>query len=145
MKRLATPVAGFFVAEVILMSSIQPSDTAYPVQMQLEAYNAHDIDAFMPWWADHCEYYAFPATLLAHGTTAIRERHVERFQEPDLHGKLLTRIVVGNVVVDHETVQRNFPEGRGEVDVICTYEIEGGKIAKAWFKLGERRLHPSEA
>ncbi len=52
-----------------------------------------------------------------------------------------SRIVVGNVVVDHETVQRNFPEGRGEVDVICIYEIAEGKIAKAWFKIGERRLH----
>jgi len=111
--------------------------------MQLEAYNARDIDAFMPWWADDCEYYAFPSTLLASGATAIRERHIARFKEPDLFGTLLTRIVVGNVVVDHETVQRNFPEGRGEVDVICIYEVEGGKIAKAWFKMGEPRLHPS--
>jgi hypothetical protein len=29
------------------------------------------------------------------------------------------------------------PRGRGEVDVICIYEIEGGKIAKAWFKVGD--------
>jgi hypothetical protein len=108
--------------------------------MQLEAYNARDIDAFMLWWADHCEYYAFPSTSLASGVAAIRERHVERFKEPDLSGKLLTRIVVGNMVVDQETVQRNFPEGRGEVDVICIYEIEVGKIIKAWFKMGERRL-----
>ena len=124
-----------------MMTSIAPTDPAYPVHMQLEAYNARDIDAFMPWWADNCEYYAFPSTLLAGNATAIRERHIARFEEPDLFGKLLTRIVVGNVVVDHETVQRNFPEGRGEVDVICTYEIERGKIAKAWFKMGEPRLH----
>lgn len=124
-----------------MMTSIAPTDSAYPVQMQLEAYNARDIDAFMLWWADNCEYYAFPSTLLADSAVAIRERHIARFQEPDLFGKLLTRIVVGNVVVDHETVQRNFPEGRGEVDVICTYEIERGKIAKAWFKMGEPRLH----
>jgi putative hydrolase of HD superfamily len=26
------------------------------------------------------------------------------------------------------------------VDVVCFYEIENGKIAKAWFKLGEKRL-----
>jgi hypothetical protein len=123
------------------MTSVQTSETAYPVQMQLEAYNARDIDAFMPWWAEDCEYYAFPATLLAQGAAAIRERHVERFKEPDLRGKLLTRIVVGNVVVDQETVQRTFLEGRGEVDVICAYEIEGGKISKAGFKMGERRLH----
>lgn len=123
------------------MSGSQADEAAYPVEMQLKAYNARDIDAFMEWWAADCQYYAFPSTLLADGAAAIRERHVERFKEPDLFGKLLTRIVVGNVVVDHETVQRTFPEGRGEVDVICTYEVEGGKIAKAWFKLGERRLH----
>ena len=36
---------------------------------------------------------------------------------------------------------RTFAEGLGEVDVICIYEIEDGKIAKAWFKMGEPRLH----
>jgi putative hydrolase of HD superfamily len=124
-----------------MMTSIRPSDPAYAVHRQLEAYNARDIDAFMQWWAEDCEYYAFPSTLLCTRTAAIRERHVARFKEPDLAGKLLTRIVVGNVVVDHETVQRNFPEGRGEVDVICIYEVEGERIAKAWFKIGEPRLH----
>jgi len=44
-------------------------------------------------------------------------------------------------VVDHETVTRTFPEGPGEIDVLCIYEVEHGKIAKAWFKKGERRLH----
>ncbi len=121
--------------------TIQPDDAAYPVHMQLEAYNAHDIEAFMPWWADDCQYYGFPSTLLASGAAEVRKRHVERFMEPDLFGTLLTRIIVGNVVVDHETVQRNFPEGPGEVDVIGIYEVEAGKIAKAWFKMGERRLH----
>jgi hypothetical protein len=125
----------------MMMTTLQPTDPAYPVQMQLAAYNARDIDAFMPWWADDCEYYAFPSTLLANSAAAIRARHIDRFKEPDLYGSLRTRIVVGNVVVDHETVQRNFPEGRGEVDVICTYQVENRKIAKAWFKMGEPRLH----
>lgn len=125
-----------------MMKSVpRPGDSAYPVHMQLEAYNARDIDAFMQWWADDCEYYAFPSTLLARGAALIRDRHVARFREPDLFGKLLTRVVVDNVVVDHETVQRNFPEGRGEVDVICIYEVVEGKIARAWFKMGEARLH----
>lgn len=127
------------------MPSTPATSVAHPVQMQLEAYNARDIDAFMQWWAEDCQYYAFPATLLADGAAAIRERHIERFQEPDLFGKLLTRIVVGDVVVDHELVQRTFPEGRGEVEVLCTYLVEGGTIVKAWFKLGERRLHEPAA
>ena len=117
-------------------------EIALPVQKQLEAYNARDIDAFMPWWADDCQYYAFPSTLSAGSLAEIRERHVERFKEPDLHGKLLTRIVVGNVVIDHETVTRTFREGKGEVDVVCIYEVENGKITKAWFKISERRMLP---
>ncbi|MDP8997319.1 MAG: nuclear transport factor 2 family protein [Pseudomonadota bacterium] len=116
-------------------------NSVFPVQMQLEAYNSRDIDAFMTWWAEDCQYYEFPDKLLANGAEAIRERHVERFKEPDLYGKLLSRITVGSVVIDHETVQRNFPEGRGEVDVLCIYEIKDEKIGKAWFKLGNRRLH----
>lgn len=119
---------------------MSPAETAYPVQQQLEAYNRRDINGFMGWWAEDCQYYAFPSTLLADGADEIRARHIERFTEPNLHGALLTRMVVGNVVVDHETVTRSFPEGPGEVDVICIYEVEHGKIAKAWFKLGERRL-----
>lgn len=116
------------------------TDIAYPVQMQLEAYNARDIDSFMRWWADDCQYFAFPDTLLANGAEAIRERHVERFREPDLQGRLLHRMTVENVVIDHETVRRTFPEGIGEVDVVCIYEIENGKIAKAWFKIGNKRM-----
>ncbi len=70
---------------------------------------------------------------------AIRERHVERFREPNLHGKLINRIVMGNMVIDHETVTRTFTEGPGEIDVICIYEIAEGKIAKAgsgWVRRG---------
>lgn len=115
-------------------------DPAYPVQMQLKAYNARDIDAFMLWWSEDCRYYAFPDTLLADGAQAIRRRHVERFREPDLQGRLLHRLTVGNLVIDHEMVRRSFPEGVGEVDVVCLYEIENGKIVKAWFKMGEKRL-----
>ncbi len=108
--------------------------TELPVQKQLEAYNARDIDAFMQWWADDCQYYEFPSRLLASGAAEIRERHVARFKEPNLHGALVKRIAVANVVVDHETVTRTFPDGPGEVDVVAIYEVEGGRIAKAWFK-----------
>lgn len=31
-----------------------------PVQGQLDAHNAKDIEAFIACWADDCEYYAFP-------------------------------------------------------------------------------------
>ena len=112
------------------------SDIEYPVQRQLDAYNARDIDGFMQWWAEDCHYYEFPDRLLARGVTEIRERHIARFREPNLHGRLLSRTAVGNLVVDREIVTRDFPEGPGVVDVIAIYEIAAGRIGKAWFKMG---------
>lgn len=106
------------------------------VQGQLDAYNARDIDRFMAFWADDCEYYAFPSQLLARGLDEVRSRHVERFEEPNLFGRLLNRMVVGNLVVDRETVTRMFSDGPGEVDVIAMYEVVDGKIARAWFRMG---------
>jgi hypothetical protein len=116
-----------------------------PVKMQLQAYNDRDIDAFMEWWSDDCQYYSFPNQLLARGKAEIRERHIARFKEDNLFGKLVKRIVVANLVVDQEVVTRTFPEGAGEVDVVAIYEIDSGKIAKAWFKMGTPRLRSEVA
>jgi hypothetical protein len=116
----------------------------FPVHQQLEAYNARDIESFMQWWADDCEIYEFPSRLLAQGLEQLRERHIARFQEPNLFGKLVHRSSVGNVVVDQERVTRTFPEGPGEIDVLAIYEVTDGKIAKAWFKMGTPQLHQNK-
>ena len=121
------------------------TDSTISVQRQLEAYNARDIDAFMFWWADDCHYYEFPNHLLARGASSIRDRHIARFKEENLHGRLVNRIAVANMVIDQETVTRTFPDGPGDVDVIAIYEVENGKIAKAWFKMGSPRLHAAKA
>jgi putative hydrolase of HD superfamily len=113
---------------------MKPSDVA---QAQLDAYNARDIDAFMAFWAEDAQVFAFPSELLASGAAAIRERHVGRFKEPNLFGRLVNRIVSGSMVVDHEVVSRTFAEGPGSVEVVAIYEIEAGKIRKAWFKMGQ--------
>jgi hypothetical protein len=111
-----------------------------PVREQLEAYNSRDIDRFMRCWTEDAQHYEFPDRLLAAGAAAIRERHLARFKEGNLFGRLIHRIVLDDLVVDQETVTRNFPDGIGEIDVIAIYQARGGKIAKAWFKLGTPRL-----
>src|SRR5687768_14085830 len=116
------------------MASMDPCQI---VQRQLDAYNARDIDAFMSHWVDDAQYYAHPSDLLASGAAQIRQRHVARFREPNLHGRLIHRMAIGNLVIDHEVVSRTFPEGPGRVEVIAIYEVEGEKIAKAWFKIGQ--------
>jgi len=106
------------------------------VQRQLDAYNARDIDGFMAVWAADAQYFEHPAKLLASGAAEIQARHIARFKEPNLFGRLIKRMVVGNKVIDQEVVTRTFPEGTGRVDVIAIYEVKDDKIANAWFILG---------
>jgi hypothetical protein len=110
------------------------------VQRQLDAYNARDIDALMATYADDVQVFEHPATLLANGAQELRERQVVRLQEPNLHARLLNRIVSGNLVIDHEQVTRTFPEGTGQLEMIAMYEVQDGKISRAWFVFGAKTL-----
>jgi hypothetical protein len=111
------------------------------VQRQLEAYNAHDLEALLATYAGEARLFEHPATLLAAGSAQIRERFARRFQEPNLHAHLRQRIVIGRFVVDHEEVTRTFPEGPGTVELIATYEVLDGRIINAWFLSGPKKLH----
>ena len=106
------------------------------VQAQLDAYNAKDIDALMRTYAPDAQQFALHGELLAQGHAAIRPRYEARFAEPDLHARLLTRSVAGNFVTDLELVTRNFPQGRGAVEMLCVYEVIDGRIQRASFATG---------
>jgi hypothetical protein len=110
------------------------------IARQLEAYNARNIDALLATYADDAQMFDFPATLLAAGAASLRERFLVRFQEPNLRATLLNRVVMGSIVMDYEEVTRTFPEGAGKVELMMIYEVNHGKIAKAWIIAGEKTL-----
>jgi putative hydrolase of HD superfamily len=110
------------------------------VQAQLDAYNAKDIDALLATYAPDAEQYVLHGELLARGHEQMRARFLARFAEPDLHARLLSRTVTGNVVADLELIERTFPEGPGTIEMLCLYEVADGRIRKASFVTGEKRL-----
>ncbi len=118
------------------------SDPESVVQRQLEAYNARDLDTLLTIYAADAETFEHPAKLLARGTEALRERYALRFKEPNLHAHLLKRIVMGSTVIDHERITRTFPEGPGTLEMVMVYEVQGGRIAKAWGIVGAKTLDP---
>jgi hypothetical protein len=110
------------------------------VQRQLDAYNAKNLEAWLATYAPDAKQFEFPATLLTDGHDQIRARTGPRFQEPDLHAKLLSRSVMDDIVIDHEEVTRNFPEGRGTIRLVCIYRVRDGLIREASFVFGEKIL-----
>ena len=115
-------------------------DASAVVQRQLDAYNARNVEAILATYAEDAQQFEHPAKLLASGAAQLRECFAARFQEPHLHAALLNRVVMGNVVVDHEKVKRTFPEGTGHIELVAMYEVQQGRIARAWFICGPKTL-----
>jgi hypothetical protein len=119
------------------------TDTSTPeavVQRQLDAYNARDLEALLATYADDARQYEHPNTLLTSGKAEIRERLAVRLAEPGLHARLRQRVVMGNIVIDHEEVTRNFPDGPGTLELVAIYEVQDGKIQSQIAKVSNQRL-----
>jgi putative hydrolase of HD superfamily len=117
-----------------------PRSALNVVQAQLDAYNAKDIDALLATYAQDAEQFILHGERLAKGHEEMRSRFLVRFAEPDLYARLVSRTAMAGVVVDFEIVTRNFPEGRGSLEMLCIYEVVDGHIRMASFVVGEKRL-----
>jgi len=101
------------------------------VQRQFEAANAHDIDRFIAEFADDAQVFMPPAvapTLV--GKAAIAHHYsAKRFNIPALRYELLSRMVAGNIVVDHERITGIEPE---PYEVVLVYQIMNGRVQTVW-------------
>ena len=111
------------------------------VEAQVDAYNAHDITAFAATYAQDAEIFDYPASLLMKGRAQIQDYYGTKvFMDPLRHAIIENRIVMGNIVVDHEKVSLTFPEGPGQMEAIVIYEVSAGKIVKATLVRGKKTL-----
>lgn len=110
------------------------------VQNQLDAYNNKNLDAWLNTYAENATQFSTDGEVLATGHKQMRENMRIRFAEPDLHAALINRIVCDNVVIDHELITRNFPEGKGTVEMLCIYHIHNNLIQKGEFKVFNKQL-----
>ena len=103
-----------------------------PVQRQLDAYNAHDLERFVAEYADDVQVFRPPATAPAIVGKEAFARHyaTNRFTLPDLHAELVARLVMGNKVVDQERITGLRP---GVVEGLAVYEVRDGRISTVWF------------
>jgi hypothetical protein len=117
-----------------------PVDPATVIDRELAAYNARTMDGFLAFYAPDAELFEFPDKSLGKGKDALRKRYEPRFAEPNLNATIVSRMVIGDKVIDRERIVRTFPEGTGTWDVMAISEVRGGLITRVWFIFGEKRL-----
>lgn len=123
-----------------MTNPIKQMEPVQLIQQQLDAYNSKNIKAWLACYHPDAVQLDFHGTVLASGHDEMQQRISLRFLEPDLHAKLLNRMVMGDWVIDHELIQRNFSEGRGQVEMLCSYQVKQGLIVKALFQLWDKVL-----
>ncbi|SFO83398.1 Imidazolonepropionase [Chitinophaga sp. YR627] len=101
-------------------------------QEQLNAYNARNIDAFLAPYSDSV-VISDQATgqVIMKGKEQMRQRYSGLFERAkNLHCQLVSRMVLGNTVIDQESVTGM---GNKPSEAIAIYTIENGKIAHVSF------------
>src|SRR5688500_12577856 len=86
--------------------ALMTTPAAVLAQRQLDAYNAHDLDAFLACYTDDVEVHDVRAgTVLLRGREAMRERYAPVLAQAGRHAALVSRATVGrDVAIDLESV-----------------------------------------
>ena len=102
------------------------------VHTQVDAYNRHDVDAFLATYAPDARIYDHPCTLRMEGLDAMRTAYTAFFDAyPLVTASITNRIVRGRYVIDHEELS-GVPE-RLQGAVVAIYEVSERRIVNVWF------------
>lgn len=114
-------------SKLSIVAEISPKVLA---QEQLDGYNNRDIDAFLKPYSKDVKVYTYPDKLNYQGIDQMRKRYTTMFDKTtDLHCKILSRIVNGNKIIDHEEVTAN----GSTFKAVAIYTVKNGKIAEVRF------------
>lgn len=99
---------------------------------QLAAYNAQDLDAYAAFFTDDVVVGDLNGRPAQRSYAELRDHYVKTFSQfPENKAEILSRIICGNTVVDHERVTR--APGGETFEVICIYTLRDGRIARVDF------------
>lgn len=101
-----------------------------PVEHQLQAFNARNLDAFLEAYAPNVRIEDGEGDAMMSGIDELRAFYGEVFRNsPDLHCDVVNRISVGDWVIDEEEIEglqaEGFPE---EAHAAVEYRVSDDQI-----------------
>jgi hypothetical protein len=122
------------IAFLSVLNGVQAQKAKLPaevVQENLDFYNQRNLEGFMSSFSDSIALHTFGKTeALAEGKEAIRNLYKGLFDaSPKLHSTILHRSIIGNKVIDHESIKGR-RGSRKPVKLVMIYEVSGDKIER---------------
>jgi len=110
-------------------------DTFDPVEAQLLAYNAHDLETFLVCFTADCVVEDADGRQLMAGEAEMRDRYRALFDgSPNLHCTIVNRIRIGEHVMDEEHITGRLATPPGEMrHAVAVYKLRGDKICHVRF------------
>ena len=129
MKKTSFFIVSLFISIISFSQNTSQMTAEQIVQENLDFYNNRDIDGFMSSFSDDIKMYnhgdSKPTVV---GKNKVRKVYTQLFEKsPKLHSTILKRIVIGNKIIDHESITgRN---GNKEIlELVLIYEVTNQKI-----------------
>ena len=129
--KLIFPLLLFYIMVVTRAQTQQIKTPADVVQENLDFYNQRNIEGFMSSFSDTIGLYLFGQTEpVVMGKEAVRKLYKELFDDsPKLHSTILHRTIIGNKVIDHESIRGRKGINKA-VKLVMIYEVSGDKIVR---------------
>lgn len=102
------------------------------VQLQVDAYNAHDLDSMVACFSPAVEFWTMDGKPQGEkGTPALRQGYSDLFNKyPKLKVKVLKRICQGAFVIDQQQAEGMGPS---PITVTAIYQTAQAKIVRVWY------------
>jgi hypothetical protein len=112
------------------------------VDTQIAAYNARNAADFAATYAEDAHIFLMPNLKLAvRGRSALQSHYSKNvFVKEGLRAEVVSRMVVGNKVVDHEATHGLSPQ---PMESLVVYEVAEDLIQVVWFYWPGARFQPS--
>ena len=132
---LLATAASRCVAQATCGNSSDPADV---VQAQVEAYNKHDVDAFLACYADDATIVMLDSKdSPTQGKEALRKKYAFLGKIPPAGAgfgvDVVMKTITGPTVANVEHTRGLPPNAHPVPDTLVIYEVRSGKILNVWF------------
>lgn len=99
------------------------------VNKRMDAYNQHDLKAFLAMYSDTVQVYTYPDKQLAGGKVHLQSIFEPMFKEGNVAVKIHQQIEKDSYVINHETVIH----ADKKTDYVSIYKVVDGLITEVRF------------